>query len=85
MDRARLANEPTLITRYGKPAAVVVSADWYQVSGDVCRILEPGDHGYEHKPAGTIDGPSGGVMIVETKQGARAVRRLLLRGGGSGI
>jgi hypothetical protein len=60
VDRARLANEPTLITRYGKPAAVVVSADWYQVAGDVFASLEPGDHGYEHKPAGTINVPSGG-------------------------
>jgi prevent-host-death family protein len=30
IDRARLAGEPTMITRYGKPGAVVVSADWYQ-------------------------------------------------------
>jgi prevent-host-death family protein len=30
IDRARLAGEPTLITRYGKPAAVVVSEEWYR-------------------------------------------------------
>jgi prevent-host-death family protein len=29
VDRARLADEPTLITRHGKSAAVVVNADWY--------------------------------------------------------
>jgi len=30
VDRARLAGEPTLIMRYRKPAAVIVSADWYE-------------------------------------------------------
>lgn len=29
VDRARLAGDPTLITRHGKAAAVVVSASWY--------------------------------------------------------
>ena len=29
VDRARLADEPTSITRQGKPAVVVISADWY--------------------------------------------------------
>jgi hypothetical protein len=27
-------------------------ADWYPVAGDVFASLEPGDHGYGHKPAG---------------------------------
>jgi prevent-host-death family protein len=30
VDRARLVGEPTLITRHGRPAAVVVGADWYE-------------------------------------------------------
>ncbi len=30
VDRARLAAEPTLITRHGKPAAILVPADWYE-------------------------------------------------------
>ena len=30
IDRARLAGEPTLITRYGRPAAVVVSVEWHE-------------------------------------------------------
>lgn len=30
IDRARLAGEPTRITRVGKPAAVVVSVEWYE-------------------------------------------------------
>jgi prevent-host-death family protein len=30
VDRARLAGEPTLITRYGRPAAVVVSEAWFR-------------------------------------------------------
>jgi prevent-host-death family protein len=29
VDRARYAGEPSMITRQGKPAAVVVSAEWY--------------------------------------------------------
>jgi prevent-host-death family protein len=30
VDRARLAGEPTLIICYGRPAAVVVSQEWYK-------------------------------------------------------
>jgi prevent-host-death family protein len=30
VDRARIAGEPTLIMRYRKAAAVIVSADWYE-------------------------------------------------------
>ena len=30
VDRARIADQATLITRQGKPAAVVVNLDWYQ-------------------------------------------------------
>lgn len=30
IDRARLQDTPTLITRYGAPAAVVVPVDWYE-------------------------------------------------------
>lgn len=31
-DRARLAGQPTLLTKQGKPAAVVVSVDWYEAA-----------------------------------------------------
>jgi prevent-host-death family protein len=34
IDRARLAGEPTMVTRYGKPGAVVVSANWFQQAAD---------------------------------------------------
>lgn len=30
VDRARLADQFTVITRQGKPAAVVVNVDWYE-------------------------------------------------------
>lgn len=30
VDRARFTGQPTLLTRQGKPAAVVVNADWYE-------------------------------------------------------
>lgn len=30
VDRARLADQATLITRQGKPAAVVVNVEWYR-------------------------------------------------------
>jgi prevent-host-death family protein len=49
IDRARLAGEPTLITRYGRPAAVVVSEEWYQEAEAALS-----------SPAGAIIGPSGG-------------------------
>ena len=29
VDRARLADEPTMITRHGKSAAVLVNVEWY--------------------------------------------------------
>lgn len=32
VDHARLAGEPTLITRYGRPAAVIVGEDWYRLA-----------------------------------------------------
>jgi len=36
VDRARIAGEHTLIMRYNKPAAVLVSADWYgQITGEI--------------------------------------------------
>jgi prevent-host-death family protein len=41
VDRARLAGEPTLIMRYRKPAAVIVSADWYDRAA--ARLAEGGD------------------------------------------
>jgi prevent-host-death family protein len=48
VDRARLAGEPTLITRYGRPAAVVVGAEWYQEAEETLA-----------NPAGAINVPSG--------------------------
>lgn len=30
VERARMAAEPTMITRYGKAAAVIVNAEWYE-------------------------------------------------------
>jgi prevent-host-death family protein len=49
VDHARLADEPTLITRYGRPAAVVVGAEWYH-NAEECLA----------GPGGTSIGPSGG-------------------------
>jgi prevent-host-death family protein len=37
VDKARLAGEPTLITRQGKPAALIVGAEWFD---DVLALLE---------------------------------------------
>ena len=38
VDRARLADEPVLIMRYNKPAAVLVGADWYaRMTGEPVR------------------------------------------------
>jgi len=51
IDRARLAGEPTLITRYGRPAAVVVGEEWYREAEEAleARALA----------GGTINGPTG--------------------------
>ena len=49
IDYARLAAEPTMITRYGRPAAVVVSEEWYR-EAEECLAASPGP----------IIGPSGG-------------------------
>jgi prevent-host-death family protein len=57
IDRARLAGQPTLITRYGKPAAVVVSEEWYR---DALAALGADDQPARTAPAGAINGPSGG-------------------------
>lgn len=35
VDLARLAGGPTMVTRYRKPAAVIVSADWYETAEEV--------------------------------------------------
>ena len=48
VDRARLVGEPTLITRYGRPAAVVVGADWFRKAAESLS-----------GPAGAINVPSG--------------------------
>lgn len=47
VDRARLLNEPTHITRNNKPAAVIVGAEWYAwatgvIEGSKMRDAEPG-------------------------------------------
>jgi prevent-host-death family protein len=45
VERARLKNEPTHITRLGKPAAVVVGAEWYAwatgvIEGSIMRGVD---------------------------------------------
>jgi hypothetical protein len=40
IDRARLAGEPAMSICYGKPGAVVVSANWYQ---DADCLKQPAD------------------------------------------
>ena len=42
VDRARLAGTPTLITRQGKPAAVVVSAAWYDSATGTLEDMRDG-------------------------------------------
>lgn len=44
VDKARLAGTHTTITRQGKPAAVVVSADWYAMAcAMVGTLRDPGE------------------------------------------
>jgi prevent-host-death family protein len=42
VDLARLAGEPTMVTRYNKPAAVIVSADWYQAAEEMLATAADG-------------------------------------------
>jgi prevent-host-death family protein len=49
VDHARLAGEPTMITRYGRPAAMVVGTEWFREAEECLAGT-----------AGTINGPSGG-------------------------
>jgi prevent-host-death family protein len=41
VDLARLAGEPTMITRHGRPAAVVVGAEWFREAQE-CLTRTPG-------------------------------------------
>ena len=46
VDRARFTGEPTHLTRQGKPAAVIVSAEWYAWATGViegARLRSKGD------------------------------------------
>ena len=43
VDRARLASEPTMITRHGKPGAVVVNADWYTRAEELLAAADGSD------------------------------------------
>ncbi len=42
VDRARLAGKPTLITRHGKSAAVLVTVDWYEEAAEVLASAPAG-------------------------------------------
>jgi prevent-host-death family protein len=42
VDRARLAGEPTMITRYNKPGAVVVGAEWYAEAQEALEAMADG-------------------------------------------
>ena len=44
IDRARIARQPTLITRQGKPAAVVVPVEWWN------ELDRAWDDGFVHLP-----------------------------------
>jgi prevent-host-death family protein len=56
VDRARLAGEPTLITRYGREAAVVVSADWYRLAEDCLATDGRADADAAEPPEGIRNG-----------------------------
>lgn len=43
VDRARLLDEPTLITRNGKPGAMVVNAGWYEEAMSALGSAAGGD------------------------------------------
>lgn len=57
IDRARLAGEPTLITRYGKPAAVVVGEDWYRLA-EQCLTASGAAEDHGAQPSGRVGNDS---------------------------
>jgi prevent-host-death family protein len=59
VDQARLAGRPTVITRQGRPAAVVVSLEWHRQASDAIRRQVRGDLG-EIAAAGTTSPQEGG-------------------------
>jgi prevent-host-death family protein len=59
VDLARLAGEPTMITRNNKPAAVVVSADWYQIASEALDSALPRLRGQRRPTAQGTGGPAG--------------------------
>ena len=40
VDRARYTGEATLLTRQGKPAAIVVPVDWYEQAKALIKVSE---------------------------------------------
>ena len=88
IDRARLVHEPTQITRTGKPAAVVVAADWYDAVIDYigsttftseaaafyARQREAGEPGYDMLGGPVID--SYVTHPLETSGGEAATTEL---------
>ncbi len=56
VDRARLAGEPTLITRYGRPAAVVVSEGWYRLAEECLTAGVGADADAAEPPEGVRNG-----------------------------
>ena len=59
VDRARLGGTPTMITRQGKPAAVIVSVPWYQDALSQLGVIEPVEATRASSPATSATGETG--------------------------
>lgn len=55
VDRARLTGQPALLTRNGKPAAVLVPVDWFEQAASLLSTLPP-RRGYEQYETVRLDG-----------------------------
>jgi len=68
VDRARFTGEATLLTRKGKPAGVIVNADWYEAALSFIGEFRPILGGYEirHKDGDPRNNDPGNLEIRES-------------------
>lgn len=69
IDRARLAEKPTRITRQGKPAAVVVSARWYDAALKyIGQTLDYGTYEVHHTDGNPLNNDPANLEVWNPSQ-----------------
>jgi prevent-host-death family protein len=71
VDKARFTNEPTAITRQGKPAVIVVSAKWYDATLDyIDRTVRFADYEVHHKDGDARNNDPANLELRERPAGS---------------